>query len=211
MHQKCCFVITFHIGISAIFRNFWSNFFLIHSSCWFYGHFFALNHGIQICFLCETQKYVEMLNKTWIIIFYIGILAIFCNFWAHFWLVHSRCWFYDHLFAKNHGIKIYFLCETQKYVEILNNTWIITFYIGILAIFSNFGGNFCLVHSSHWLSGYMFAWNHGRQIFSVRITQKIVPVLKYDENFCRKLTKIAKFEVNLGYRGKFRTNWVLNK
>ena len=31
-----------------------------------------------------------------------------------------------------------------------------------------------------------------------RITQKIVPVLKYDGNFCRKLTKIAKFEVKLG-------------
>ena len=39
-----------------------------------------------------------------------------------------------------------------------------------------------------------------------RITQKIVPVWKYDENFCQKLTKIAKFEVNLGYQGKFWTN-----
>ena len=38
------------------------------------------------------------------------------------------------------------------------------------------------------------------------MTQKIVPVWKYDENFCQKLTKIAKFEVNLGYQDKFWTN-----
>ena len=35
------FVIAFYIGILAIFGNFWSNICLIHSSCWFYGHFFA--------------------------------------------------------------------------------------------------------------------------------------------------------------------------
>ena len=39
-----------------------------------------------------------------------------------------------------------------------------------------------------------------------RITQKIVPVWKYDENFCQKPTKIAKYEVNLGYQGKFWTD-----
>ena len=44
------------------------------------------------------------------------------------------------------------------------------------------------------------------KISLVMITQKIVPVLKYDGNFCRKLAKIARFEVNLGYRGKFWTN-----
>ena len=36
-------------------------------------------------------------------------------------------------------------------------------------------------------------------------SQKNLPVWKY-ENFCQKLTKIAKFEVNLGYQGKFWTN-----
>ena len=177
MHQKFCFVIRFYIGISAIFCNFWSNFFLIHSSCWFYGHFFAWNHGIQICFLCETQKYVEMLNKTWIIIFYIGILAIFCNFWAHFWLVHSSCWFYGHFFAWNHGIQICFLCETQKYVEMLNKTWIIIFYIGILAIFCNFWAHFWLVHSSCWFYDHFFAKNHGIKIYFLCETQKYVEIL----------------------------------
>ena len=77
--------------------------------------------------------------------------------------------------------------------------------------FQNFWANFCLVYSSRWLSGCIFTWNHGRQILSFRITLKIVPILKYDENFCRKLPKIAKFAVNLGYRGKFWTKWVLNK
>ena len=28
-----------------------------------------------MCFLCETQKYVEILNSIWIIIFYIGIFS----------------------------------------------------------------------------------------------------------------------------------------
>ena len=38
------------------------------------------------------------------------------------------------------------------------------------------------------------------------MTQKIVPVWKCDENFCQKLTKIAKFEVKLASQGKFWTN-----
>ena len=62
------------------FQNFWPNFCLIHSSCWFFDHFFAWNHGTQICFLCETQKYGEELNNTWMITFYIGILAILGKF-----------------------------------------------------------------------------------------------------------------------------------
>ena len=80
----------------------------------------------------------------------------------------------------NHG----FLCETQKYGEKLNITWMITSYIGILAIFCNFWANTCLVHSTRSLSGCIFAWNHCGQIFFFRITQKIVPVWKCDENFC---------------------------
>ena len=94
----------------------------------------------------------------------------------------------------------------QKYIEILNFTWIITFYVGILVIFGNFSANICLVHSTCWLFGCIFAWIHGRWIF-FRITQKIVPVLKYDESLRKNLTKIVKFEVNLGYQ--FWTNWVL--
>ena len=78
------------------------------------------------------------------------------------------------------------LCETQKYVEILNKTWMITFHIGILVIFYNFWANICLVHSTYWLSGCIFAWNHGRQIFSFRIILKSVPILKYHKNFWRK-------------------------
>ena len=33
------------------------------------------------------------------------------------------------------------------------------FFIGILAIFSNFGGNFCLIYSSSWFSDHFLAWN----------------------------------------------------
>ena len=141
----------------------------------------------------------------------VGILAFFGNFWTNFCLIHSRYWFYDHFFAWNLGIRIYFLCETQKYVEILKNTWMISFYKGILVISGNFWANICLVYSTRWLCGCIFPWNHGRQIFSFRIIENIVPVLKYDENVWRKLTKIVKFEVNLGFWGKFWTNWVLKK
>ena len=146
-----------------------------------------------------------------LVVFLYRNIVHFGIFWSNFCLIHSSCWFYDHFFAWNHGTQICFLCETQKYGEKLNNTWMITFYIGILAIFGNFWANICLVHSTRCLSGCIFAWNHCGQIFSFRITQKIVPVWKYDENFCQKLTKIAKFEVNLGYQGKFWTNWVHNK
>ena len=133
-----------------------------------------------------------------------------CNFWVNFCLAYPSCWFYDHFFAWYHGTQMYFLRETQKYVEILNTIWIIALYIGILVIFSNFWANFCLIHSSCWLFHYIFASDHGRHILCFRKTQKIDPVLKYDENFCRKLPKIVKFEVNFGYRGKFWTNWKFN-
>ena len=153
-------IIIFYVEILAIFGNFKSNFCLIHSSCWFYDHFFAWNNETQVCFCCETQKYVEILNNNWIIIFYIGILAIFGNFKPHFCLIHSSCWFYDHFFAWNNETQVCFCCETQKYVEILNNNWIITFYIGILAIFGNFWVNFCLVHTNFWLYDHLLALNH---------------------------------------------------
>ena len=105
----------------------------------------------------------------------------------------------------------FYVKHNSWYVEILNNICIITFHTGISAIFGNYWVNFCLVHSRRWLSGRIFAWNRGRQIFVFRMTQKIVPVLKYDENFCRKLPKIAKFAVNLWYQGKFLKNWDLNE
>ena len=57
-------VITLYIGILAVFGNFWPNFCLIPSSCWFYNHFFALHQGTQIYCFCETQMYVEILNNT---------------------------------------------------------------------------------------------------------------------------------------------------
>ena len=169
---------------------------------------FTWNHETQICFLWETQKYVEILNNIWIITFYIEIFAIFGNFWAKFCLIHSSsCWFFDHFFAWNHGTQKCVLWETQKYVEVSDNIWIITFYKRILVIF----GNFCLVHSSQLLSGRIFAWNHGREIFSFRITQKKYASFKIWWKYLQKTTKIAKFEVNLGYPGNFWTNWVLNK
>ena len=79
----CVFVYEYSFG------SFWSNFCLISSSYWFYDHFFAWNHGTQICFLCETQKYGEKLNNIWMITFYIGISARFDNFWAD---VKQRSW-----------------------------------------------------------------------------------------------------------------------
>ena len=64
------------------------------------------------------------------------------------------------------------LWNTKKYGEKLNNTWMITFYMGILAIFGNFWANICHVHSTCCLSCCIFAWDHCGQIFSFKITQK---------------------------------------
>ena len=128
-----------------------------------------------------------------LVVFLFRNIANFGNFWSNFCIIHSSYWFYDHFFAWNHGTQICFICETQKYSEKWNNIWMITFYVGILACFGNFWANIC------------------GQVFSFRITQKIVPVWKYYEKFCLKLTKIAKFEVNLEYQGKFWTNWMHNK
>ena len=88
--QKCVeilnniWIITFYIGIFAIFNNFVGNFCLIHSSCWFYDHFFTWIYGTRICFFWTTQKYVEILNNIWVTAFYIGMLVIFGRFWANF-------------------------------------------------------------------------------------------------------------------------------
>ena len=149
-----------------------------------------------------------------LVVFLFRNIADFGNFWSNFCLLHSSYWIYDHFFALNHGTQICFLCETQKCGKKLNNTWMTMFYIGILPIFVNFwANNICLVHSPHCLSGCIFVWNHCGLIFSFRITQKIVPVWKYVQTFCQKqkLTKIAKFEINLGYHCKFWTNWVHDK
>ena len=138
-----------------------------------------------------------------LVVFLFRNIANFGNFWSNFCIIHSSYWFYDHFFAWNHGTQICFLCETQKYGEKLNNTWMIKFYIRNISMFRQFLGKYVP-------RSLVFAWNHCGQIFSFRIAQKIVPVWKC-ENFCQKLTKIAKFEVNLGYQGKFWTNWVHNK
>ena len=99
------------------------------------------------------------------------------------WPLFSLKWWYPDMLS----------LSSKKYVEILNNVWIITFYIGKLEIFSNFGGNFCLAHSSRWLCDQIFARNHGRKRTLFRKTQKIVQVLKTDENVWRKLPKTDKF------------------
>ena len=56
-------------------------------SCWFYDHFLDWNHGKQICFLWETQKYV----KYWImfeLLQYIWNISNFQQFLGKF-LPHS--------------------------------------------------------------------------------------------------------------------------
>ena len=144
-----------------------------------------------------------------LVVFLYRNIVHFGIFWSKCCLIHSSCSITTFFLKSWNPGRYVFFVKHKKYGKKLNNTWMITFYIGILAIFGNFWANICLVHSTRCLSGCIFAWNHCRQIFSFRITQKIVPVWKYDENFCQKLTKIAKFEVNLGYQGKFW--WVHNK
>ena len=87
--ELCLCLVVFLYRNIVHFGIFWSKFCLIHSSCWFYDHFFSWNHGTQICFLCEAQKYDEKLNNTWMITFYMRILARFGNFWANICLFHS--------------------------------------------------------------------------------------------------------------------------
>ena len=84
------------------------------------------------------------------------------------------------LLAFNHRNQTCFLWETQKYVEILN-IWIIALHVGILAIFNKFASFTPAVGSlTTFLPEIMVE------------TQKSVQVLKYTENFRRKLPKIAK-------------------
>ena len=49
----CVFVYEYSFG------SFWSNFCLISSSYWFYDHFFAWNHGTQICFYVKHKNMVK--------------------------------------------------------------------------------------------------------------------------------------------------------
>ena len=82
-----------------------------------------------------------------------------------------------------------FLVKHKKYGEKLNNTSIITFCIGILAIFGNLWANICLVHSSCCLSGCIFALNHCGQIFSFIITQTNCASLEIWWKFLPKTNK----------------------
>ena len=120
-----------------------------------------------------------------LVVFLYRNIGNFSNFWSNICLVHSNYWFCDHFFAWNHGTQICFLCETQKCGEKLNSTWMIMFYIGILAIFDNFWANICLVHSICCLSGCIFAWNY----CGLTLTQKIVPVVWKCWKFLPKTNK----------------------
>ena len=55
MELPLCLAVFLYRNIGH-FGKIWSNFCFIHSSCWFYEHFFDWNHGTQICCLCKTQK-----------------------------------------------------------------------------------------------------------------------------------------------------------
>ena len=122
----------------------------------FWGQLGVNKNGLQIDLkLPGWMSYLNWLMELCLclVVFVYRNIAIFGNIWSNFCLIHSDCWFYDHVFSRNHGTHVCFLCETQKYVEVLNNTWMITFYIGILAIFGIFWANICLVRSTHLLSG----------------------------------------------------------
>ena len=79
-----------------------------------------------------------------------------------------------------------------------------------LAILGNFKANFCPVHSSRWLSDRIFAWNHGRQIFSFWISQKICASFEI-RKFLQKTTKNSQIWGKFGILSQIRTNRVLNK
>ena len=83
----------------------------------------------------------------------------------------------------------------------LTNGVLCLFIIGVLAIFGQIFASFTPPVGS--LAAFLPEFMVGRYS-PFRITQKIVPVLKYDESLRIKLTKIVKFEVNLGYQ--FWTN-----
>ena len=137
-----------------------------------------------------------------LVVFLYRNIAHFGNFWSNICLIHSNCYFYDHVFAWNHGTQICFLCEAQKYGEKLNNTWMITFHIGILTIFGNFWANICLIHSTRFLSGSIFAWNHcGQNILlyddskncaSLKIWWKFLPKTNKNSQIWGKIGKSRK-------------------
>lgn len=78
-------IIALQIGIFVIFSNFLANFCLIHSSSWFYDHFFTWSHGTKKSY-SEKQKYFESLNNILITALNLGVLAFFGKFWTNFCL-----------------------------------------------------------------------------------------------------------------------------
>ena len=107
-----------------------------------------------------SQKNQNVLNNFRIIWLKIGTFTIFSHFMGKFF-PHSLqllvLWSFLCLESWNPDILV---SETKKYAEILNNIWIITFYIRILAIFGNFWSTFCIIHSSCWFCDHFFAWNN---------------------------------------------------
>ena len=131
----------------------------------FYDSFFGWNHDTHICFLRKTQKYVERLNSIWIIALYIGIFEIFINILGKCLPCSIQMLVYDHFLGWTNSTQI---CFSKRCKNKLNDSMIFALYLGMLAIFGNFWVNFCLIHSSRWLSDHCLAWNYGRQIFSFR-------------------------------------------
>ena len=80
------------------------------------------------------------------------------------WLKIGRFTIFSHFIGKllPHSLQLLLLWPLfcSKYVEILNNIWIITFYIRILAIFGNFWSTFCIIHFSCWFCDHFFARNN---------------------------------------------------
>ena len=95
----------------------------------------------------EKPKRIDQLNNFRIIWLKIGTFTIFSHFIGKF-LPHSL------------QLLLLWPFFCSKYVEILNNIWIITFYIRILAIFGNFWSTFCIIHFSCWFCDHFFAWNN---------------------------------------------------
>lgn len=85
-------------------------------------HFFTTDIGSVTSLLNEImiQRYAfQTLNNILIIALHIGVLAIFCKFWAHFGLINSSRWLSDRIFVWNHGRVISFLKKTYKIVHAL--------------------------------------------------------------------------------------------
>ena len=130
-HCKSCWEKT-RITSKIILAHFWSQ---------LGGNKNGLQKDLK---LSEWMSYPNSLNGVYLcfVVFLYRNIANLGNFWSNFCLIHSSYWFYDHFFAWNHGTQIYFLYETQKCGEKLNNNWIITFYIEVLAIFGQIFASF---------------------------------------------------------------------